>query len=43
MAQTVQGLRLGDSDVESDEEFFDEEETEEEKRMSDFVVAIKNG
>ena len=38
-----QALRLGDSDVESDEEFFQEEETEEDKQMESFINAVKNG
>ena len=44
MAQSIQGIRLGDSDVESDEEYFEnEEQSEEDKRMARFIDAVKNG
>ena len=49
MAVSYQGqsLPLGDSDVESEEEYAvvpqEEEETEEQKKMKELVSAIKNG
>lgn len=51
MAVSYQGqsLPLGDSDVESEEEYAvvggeeEEEETEEQKKMKELVTAIKNG
>ena len=46
MTQSLQNLPLGDSDVESDDEYLHDgevEETEEDKRMSRFITAVRNG
>lgn len=36
-------LAIADSDVESDEEYLQEEETEEDKKLNNFINAVRNG
>lgn len=45
MAQlNTKGLALADSDVESEEEYLqEEEETEEDKKLNSFINAVRNG
>ena len=46
MTQSLQNLPLGDSDVESEDEYLHDgevEETEEDKRMDRFITAVRNG